>query len=253
MNRPITAALGLTAAAAILAMAFTSQPAGAFPQNQPQPGQQLPSGHPPIEQQLPAGHPPLDGLPAGHPPLDGLPAGHPPLNQQLPAGHPTLADGSAPALPPPAKAEDVESIESIMTAYYGSISAPAGVKRDWDRFRSLFIPDGRLIAAQTGQAGAPAAVLTPEQFVRLNAAYFEKGGYLEHDIFRRVERYGNTAHIFSTYETRRSADEPTPFSRGINSIQLVNDGTRWWIASVMWDYERPDNPIPDQYLPAGDE
>ena len=39
--------------------------------------------------------------------------------------------------------------------------------------------------------------------------------------------------------------------RGINSIQLVRDGKRWWIASVVWDTERPDNPIPADYQKAG--
>ena len=34
---------------------------------------------------------------------------------------------------------------------------------------------------------------------------------------------------------------------GINSIQVVNDGQRWWVASVVWDTERPNNPIPPEY------
>ena len=27
------------------------------------------------------------------------------------------------------------------------------------------------------------------------------------------------------------------------------DGKRWWIASAIWDEERPDNPMPPEYLP----
>jgi hypothetical protein len=256
LTRPRTATtLGLLAAAGIIAFATVPQPRAAFAlqagaATQPaQPGE-LPAGHPPIEQQLPAGHPPLPtgGLPAGHPPIEPqLPPGHPPTGQ-LPAGHPTLADKAAPSMPPAAIPEDVASIDAIVSAYYDSISAPAGVSRNWDRFRSLFIPEGRLIAAEP-QGANPAAVFSPDQFVRLNAAYFEKGGYVEHDIFRRIETFGSTAHIFSTYETRRTAEDAEPYSRGINSIQLVNDGARWWIVSVMWDYERPNNPIPAQYLP----
>ena len=56
-------------------------------------------------------------------------------------------------------------------------------------------------------------------------------------------------HAFSTYESRRTKDDAKPFARGINSIQLVNDGTRWWIVTVFWDSERPNNPIPAKYLP----
>jgi hypothetical protein len=254
-QRRSTTAIGLLAAAGIVAFALVPQPreAAALPpggNTQPQQAP-LPAGHPPIDNQLPAGHPPIDSqLPAGHPPINNqLPAGHPPIDGQLPHGHPTLANRADATPPPPAQPADVESIESIVSAYYDSISAPAREARNWDRFRSLFLPEGRLIAAQVSQEGTPAAVLSPDQFVRLNAAYFEAGGYVEHDIFRRVETFGNTAHIFSTYETRRAADDPEPYSRGINSIQLVNDGARWWIATVMWDYERPGNPIPAHYLP----
>ena len=36
-----------------------------------------------------------------------------------------------------------------------------------------------------------------------------------------------------------------PFGRGINSIQLFHDGDRWWVVSVLWDNERPGNPLPE--------
>ena len=55
-------------------------------------------------------------------------------------------------------------------------------------------------------------------------------------------------HAFSTYESRRKANDEKPFARGINSIQLLNDGKRWWVVTVYWQAERPDSPIPAQYL-----
>ena len=61
--------------------------------------------------------------------------------------------------------------------------------------------------------------------------------------------FGNVCQVFSTYESRRAPSDEKPFMRGINSIQLVNDGKRWWVASVVWDTEKPDKPIPAQYLP----
>jgi hypothetical protein len=36
--------------------------------------------------------------------------------------------------------------------------------------------------------------------------------------------------------------------RGINSIQLFNDGTRWWIITIYWQHESPDDPLPEKYL-----
>ena len=69
-------------------------------------------------------------------------------------------------------------------------------------------------------------------------AFFEK------EVARKSDCFGNICQIFSTYEARRAPLDEKPFVRGINSIQLVRDGKRWWIASVIWDTERPDNPIP---------
>ncbi|HYX69499.1 MAG TPA: hypothetical protein VE825_10230, partial [Terriglobales bacterium] len=67
-------------------------------------------------------------------------------------------------------------------------------------------------------------------------------------IHRETRRYGNIAQVWSTYESRQKADGPV-IARGINSLELYWDGTRWWVASAVWDGERKDNPIPKEYLP----
>ena len=72
-------------------------------------------------------------------------------------------------------------------------------------------------------------------------------GFFEREIHRITRRFGNIAHVFSTYESRLTPDGPIT-DRGINSLQLFWDGTRWWIASATWDEERPDNPIPPEHL-----
>ncbi len=73
-------------------------------------------------------------------------------------------------------------------------------------------------------------------------------GFFEREVSRRTDCFGNVCQIFSTYEARRAASDEKPFVRGINSIQLVRDGKRWWVASIVWDTERADNPIPADYL-----
>lgn len=150
---------------------------------------------------------------------------------------------------PAANASDVASMESIVAALYDVISGPAGKKRDWDRMRSLFIPGARLIPTgkrQSGEVGS--RVLTVEDYINASAKPLEEGGFFEKEIARRTENYGNIAHVFSTYESRRKSDDAKPFARGINSFQLMNDGKRWWIVTVFWQGEGPDNPLPDKYL-----
>lgn len=150
---------------------------------------------------------------------------------------------------PPAKPQDVQSVDAIITALYDVISGPAGQKRDWDRFRSLMLPGARLIPTGMRQDGARGArVLTAEDYIRLSGSRLEEMGFFEREIGRKEERFGSVVHAFSAYDSKRTAADEKPFARGINSIQLFYDGKRWWVATIMWDSERPDNPIPADML-----
>src|SRR5260221_7681530 len=162
---------------------------------------------------------------------------------------PPVETAPAPTAPAPsAPSADVATMDSTVAALYDVISGPAG-KRDWDRFRSLFIPGARLIptnARPTGEVGS--RVLTVEDYAQRAGAAFEKQGFFEREVSRRLERFGSIAHIFSTYESRHAKDDAKPFQRGINSIQLMNDGKRWWIVTIFWQGEDEKNPLPAMYL-----
>ena len=163
----------------------------------------------------------------------------------------TPAPSTAPAtVAPAARAEDVATIDAIVTALYASISGPAGQARDWDRFRSLFAPGARLIPlARPANAPPVPRVLTPDDYVTRSGEFLTRYGFTEHEIARRTDSFGGIAHVFSTYEGKFQApDAPSTPPRGINSIQLAYDGTRWWVVTVFWDSERADNPIPEKYL-----
>ncbi|REJ75925.1 MAG: hypothetical protein DWQ47_09850 [Acidobacteria bacterium] len=149
-------------------------------------------------------------------------------------------------------AKDVESLDSIVDALYDSISGGAGVERDWDRFHNLFVEDARLIPTGKDQASGllKAFSLSPAGYVERSGPFLVNNGFFEKEIARKTETFGNIVHIFSTYEGRRKESDEKAFLRGINSIQLLNDGKRWWIVTVYWQAESPDNPLPAKYLPA---
>ncbi len=150
---------------------------------------------------------------------------------------------------PVANLADVGSIDAILAAVYDVISGPAGKKRDWDRMRSLFIPGARLIPTGPRPGGVYGSrVLTVEDYVTRGNALFEKEGFFENEIARKTESFGQIVHVFSTYEARHRPDDAKPFIRGINSIQLMNDGKRWWIVTIFWQAEDVQNPLPEKYL-----
>jgi len=145
--------------------------------------------------------------------------------------------------------EDVSTLDGIVKAYYEVISGSAGQPRQWSRDRTLYISDIRFVAMSVDKSGKPVAhIATHQQFVDASNPSVVQDGFFESEIHRVTERFGNIAHIFSTYESRNKLDGPV-IARGINSIELFWDGQRWWIASAIWDDERPDNPIPAEYLP----
>jgi len=144
---------------------------------------------------------------------------------------------------------DTCSIDAIIHAIYETISGPVGVDRDWDRFRSLLFPGARLVRTFLAEDGKPRALAMDGYAYEADVTdFFRRESFYEMEIANRIDRFGNIAHALSVYESRHEPTDPIAFKRGINSIQLFNDGNRWWVISVLWDTERQDNPIPEQYL-----
>ena len=153
-----------------------------------------------------------------------------------------------------ADSADVASIDAIIERLYAVISGPAEEPRDWDRFVTLFHESAVLVpTGPTDQGGYAPYAQTPAEYAERaattfrDAAIFQGKGFYETEAARRIERFGSIAHVWSTYESRLDPSE-APFMRGINSIQLIHDGSRWWIFSVFWQHESPDVPLPDAYL-----
>jgi hypothetical protein len=162
-----------------------------------------------------------------------------------------VAPTQEPKTPPAANPADVSSVDAIMAATYDVISGPPTKARDWDRFRSLFISGARLIPADRAKDGSYyVKSFSPDDYARMADPYFSKNGFAEREVARKSERYGNIMQIFSTYESRHDPRDAQPFARGINSFQLFYDGKRWWVVTIYWQEETPDNPLPKEFLPA---
>lgn len=167
-----------------------------------------------------------------------------PVRTPAPAG-----ESESPAVQP-----DGSSVDAIVTALYASVSHGPEYEPAWDRLRALFLPGAIVVAPKRADAGA-FTVLDVDAFESRIRKYIdgrkERGetlGLTEREIGRRENRFGSVCQVFSTYETLRAPKDPKPFARGVHSIQLVSDGRRWWIAGLVWDNEREDNPIPPNLL-----
>lgn len=145
--------------------------------------------------------------------------------------------------------EKVKNIDAIIHTLYNVISGEKGETRNWELFSYLFHKDAKLIPTGKKKDGNTIArFLTPQDYINTSGKWLVANGFHEKELGRRVEQFGNIAHVFSTYESFHSKKETTPFMRGINSIQLLYDGDRWWIVNVFWQSETKEFPIPKKYI-----
>lgn len=143
--------------------------------------------------------------------------------------------------------EDISSIDGIIKAFYEVISGPKGTPRQWERDRTLYIKDVRFVQISKQGARVVPNVMDHNDYVAGTEPFLVKEGFIEREINRVTKQYGNIAQVASTYEWEASDGKLK--GRGINYIQLYNDGSRWWISAVSWEGETPGNPIPAEYLP----
>lgn len=148
--------------------------------------------------------------------------------------------------------KDVQTLDSTLKTLYSVISGEKGEARDWDKFKYLFHPDAKLIPTGPSENGLiNANFMTTDDYVELAGKWLVENGFHEVEIHRTTNTFGSVTQVFSTYESYKSKNDEKPFARGINSIQLLNDGKRWWVINIYWQQETPNNPIPAEYLPKG--
>ena len=144
----------------------------------------------------------------------------------------------------------VQTLDATIETLYAVISGDKGVERDWELFRFLFHEDAKLIPLGKNKEGnIDARYLSADDYVKMSGEYLVDNGFIEEEIFRVTESFGSITQVFSTYQAFKSSADKEPFIRGINSIQLMNDGDRWYILNISWDSESEEHKIPEKYLP----
>ncbi|UKM64459.1 hypothetical protein GSB9_01007 [Flavobacteriaceae bacterium GSB9] len=155
----------------------------------------------------------------------------------------------------------VFSIDKTIKTLYTSISGEkqgdkendtgeTKLKRNWKQFHYLFKPEAKMIVSHLNDDFVyDTRYMSPKEYQKTTQKWMQENGFIEKEIHRRVEHFGNIVQVFSTYESYHSKENEKPFMRGINSIQMFYDGTRWWIVNIFWGQENDENPIPKKYLP----
>jgi hypothetical protein len=132
-----------------------------------------------------------------------------------------------------------EQIGAVVDEMYAMISGPAG-PRDWSRQRNSFLPEARQVRTFVDERGRPECkMMGLDEYAQNTSAFFAENAFYEIETARRIDVFGNMAHVWSNYEARSSLDDAKPERRGINSIQLFRHPDEGWkIISMIWDNER---------------
>jgi hypothetical protein len=140
----------------------------------------------------------------------------------------------------------VETIDAIVTALYDIVST-SPEKRDWKKFKALFLNDARMISIiEEKDETSKFYNRSIDEYIKVVKEKLSDKVYTEIEIGRTFEQYNNIAQVFSTYESTLIGDD-IQSQNGINSIQLLYHENRWWIANVVWNNEAIENMIPDKY------
>jgi hypothetical protein len=146
--------------------------------------------------------------------------------------------------------DKTRNIDTTIKTLYAVISGEKGEERDWDLMRYIYHPDAKLVPTGTNPEGkVRVRYITPQYYVENSGTWLMENGFFEEEIHRETQVFGNIAHVFSTYQCFKSKTDKEPFMRGINSIQLFNEGGRWRVINIFWAQETEENPIPEAYLP----
>lgn len=148
-----------------------------------------------------------------------------------------------------AHGEDVGTIEGIVKASYETISGPAGAPRQWGRDRTLFAANVRFVSLRSDPKTGKVTVqdLNYQEYLDESDSFLVKQGFTEVELGHVIKQYGNVATVMSSYEGGVQTTGKV-ITRGVNIFSLYHDGRRWWIQTMMWDQERPGNPIPPELL-----
>lgn len=139
----------------------------------------------------------------------------------------------------------VHSIDGIVNQVLDIISGEKGDTRDWEQFRSLFLPTAQFAVLYHKNDGTKLInTMTLDEFVHMAGASYQDHGFIEYEIAKHVDEYNGIAQVFQSYYAKELDIE----EKGINSFQLVHDGNRWWIFSILWTNDRNGVEVPEAYL-----
>ncbi|WP_086739228.1 hypothetical protein [Erythrobacter colymbi] len=131
----------------------------------------------------------------------------------------------------------------IIAALYDIVSGPADSPRRWDDARSLFWPDARVQTVYSGRSGPlDFRNLSVEEWFARASERFRRIDFYDQGVISGYETGGMLATAVSPYVSRHEPGGAI-FERGVNYYTFLRTEPGWKVLHLVWEIERPDNPL----------
>jgi hypothetical protein len=139
--------------------------------------------------------------------------------------------------------------EGVVAELYDIVTFDPGTSPDWDRARSLFLPEA-VVVLRTGRETT--AQFTVEAWVADFEHFIEERdvvetGFIEAIVKTKPWVFKDVAQILVLYEAGFPNDERRQY--GIDAFSLVKQDGRWWISGILNEIPDRENPIPVELRP----
>ncbi|WP_297335863.1 hypothetical protein [Algoriphagus sp.] len=140
-------------------------------------------------------------------------------------------------------AQDVQSIDAIITAYYQVVSGSSSDPWQFERDRYIHSPNA--VITRIDEHGQAESHSLESEYIPL--ALSPKEDFYEIELKREVSQFGNMAQVWSAFEIRNDPEIESGV-RGLNSIQLHYENGRWWIDSWTCEMETENSAVLTEFM-----
>ena len=138
-----------------------------------------------------------------------------------------------------------DSAEGVVRELYDIVTFPAGTSPDWDRARSLFLPEAVVVLRSSRTAQS---VMSVEGWIQDFETFIESADVIERGFSEAIVRthttvFGDIAQVWVLYEAGFPDDQRPP-QQGVDCFGLVRYEGSWLISSILNEIPTPARPIP---------
>lgn len=129
-----------------------------------------------------------------------------------------------------------EEINSLIDSFYSIISGKADEPRNWERFKGLFFTNAHLTTMRYNINNECIALpVDVETYIIGLERFLKTKDFYEYGFSYEVKISSNIAQVYSKYEAKLSPTDDDPIKKGVNLVQLANNGNGWKIVSMVWE------------------